>query len=148
MRFLRHVSSTGMITALAFCLATACFSHDGPSRVTLVRSAQNPAAEGSVTMDQDSNGNTRVTVEVKHLAPPSRVAEGATVYVVWARPLDAQGPARSLGALQVSDDLRGTLHAVTALHAFDVTVTAEPTAGASAPTSPPTLSARINTANR
>jgi hypothetical protein len=148
MRSSRHASSIEMFGILALCLASACFGHDGSSRVTLVRSAQNPAAEGSATMDRDSNGNTRVTVDVKHLAPPSRVSEGATVYVVWARPIDSQGPVRSLGALQVSDDLRGTLHAVTALRAFDLTVTAEPTAGAATPTSPAMLSARVDTAHR
>jgi hypothetical protein len=81
---------------------------------------------------------------VKHLAPPERVSSGAVVYVVWARALDGAGTPQNIGALKLSDDLRGTLHAVTPLRAFDLVVTAEASSTAAAPTSPAILSARIS----
>ncbi|HVR18497.1 MAG TPA: hypothetical protein VMS65_02335, partial [Polyangiaceae bacterium] len=53
----------------------------------MVASGETPAAEGKVTTDEGDNGNTAARVEVKHLAPPSRVAPDATTYVVWIHPL-------------------------------------------------------------
>ena len=148
MRSLTRASESSILAVLALCLVAACFKDSDRSTVAMTRSPQNPAADGSVATDHDDNGNTRVTVEVKHLAPPDRVASGATVYVVWAQPFDPQGPAQNLGALQVSDDLRGTLHAVTAMRAFDLIVTAEPSPAATQPSSASLLSARVSPGNR
>jgi hypothetical protein len=83
-----------------------------------------PGAEGTVQTDVDANGNTRVTVAVRHLAPPERLGSGSSNYVVWAKPV-GEGPAQNLGVLRIDEDLRGTLEAITPMRSFELLITAE-----------------------
>ena len=89
----------------------------------MVASGATPAAEGKVTTDEGDNGNTAARVEVKHLAPPSRVAPDATTYVVWIHPLGQS--IQNVGALELSKDLVGRLDFVTSHKTFRVIVTPE-----------------------
>jgi hypothetical protein len=96
--------------------------------VPLAAAPQVPGAEGTVGTGVDANGNTRVTVAVRHLAPPDRLRQGASVYVVWARPTGAdaaQQQPQNLGALRVDSDLRGTLETITPMRDFEIVITAE-----------------------
>jgi hypothetical protein len=102
-----------------------------------------PAATGEVVARIDPNGNTRLRIDVRHLAPPDRVAAGAVVYVVWAGELDRAAGPHNLGALRVDPDLRGKLETVTPLRTFDLQITAEPAATVAAPTGPAALKVRI-----
>ena len=89
----------------------------------MVASGETPAAEGKVTTEEGDNENTAVRVEVKHLAPASRVAPDATTYVVWVHPLGQS--IQNVGALKLSDELVGRLEFVTSHRTFRVTVTPE-----------------------
>jgi hypothetical protein len=135
MRLLRSGWATVLVMAGSFALAAlpGCSSVGLGSKtstpsIALQPGPDVPAAEGTVGTEVDANGNTRVTVAVRHLAPPDRLRQGAAVYVVWARPTggDAQGQgAQNLGALRVDSDLRGTLETITPMRNFELVITAE-----------------------
>lgn len=121
----------------------ACGSKPQTTSFPFEASSVTPAATGEVVTRSDDNGNTRLTVDVQHLAPPDRVAPGATVYVVWGTDVAAGSTARNLGALRVDKDLRGKLEATTPLRTFDLMITAEASPGIEAPSGPPVLKVRI-----
>jgi hypothetical protein len=95
------------------------------------------AAQGTVEATEVENGNTRVDVRVRHLAPPDKVAPEATTYVVWARAKVGESKPQNLGALKVNDDREGRLETVTPLRSFDVMVTPESSSEISAPAHAP-----------
>lgn len=117
------------IATLGF-LFLGCAS--GPKTVRMTTSNDVPGAQGTIKSSRAGNGNTALEIEVKHLAAPERVEAGATTYIVWARAL-GQGMSQNLGALQVDNDLRGTLKTVTPMQSFDVFITAEASPTAMAP---------------
>src|SRR4030095_15980547 len=88
------------------------------------------------------NGNTEVEVRVQHLSSPSKVSADASVYVVWIRPRHAG--IQNVGALQVDDDLVGSLKTNTSHAAFTLTVTPEPSARVAAPTHKAVFIAEVN----
>jgi hypothetical protein len=97
----------------------------------MVASGETPAADGTVSTEKDDNDNTIVEVRVEHLAPPSRLASGATTYVVW---VEAEGVGvHGVGALKVDRDLTGKLDFVTTHRVFRVVVTPEARATVAAP---------------
>jgi hypothetical protein len=89
----------------------------------LVNTGAAPAAEGKVTTDNDRNGNTKVEVEVKHMATPQSLTPAKQAYLVWVQPR-GKDP-ELLGALRVNEDLEGTLKATTPYKDFEIFVTAE-----------------------
>jgi len=108
-----------------------------PPTAALQASPKVPAAEGTVTVQEGDNGNYKVNLNVKHMAPPEKVATGASSYVVWLRPLaaDQKGQtAQNMGALAVNKDLEGNLTTVTPYRQFDLFVTAEPVPNSTTPT--------------
>ena len=82
-----------------------------------------PSAEGKVKVKAEKDGNTRVKVEVAHLAAPASVFERASTYVVWLKP--QTGSAQNVGVLRVDKNLKGELETQTAFKDFRVMVTAE-----------------------
>lgn len=64
-------------------------------------------------------------MQVKYLAPPEKVASGASTYVVWAKPMAANAEPQNLGALTVDKERTGELRTLTPLKSFEVVVTAE-----------------------
>lgn len=121
----------------------ACGSKPPTTSFPFQPSSVTPAAMGEVTTSIGLNENTDVTVKVKHLAPPERVAPGATVYVVWATPPETGANAHNLGALRVDAELNGKLKTVTPLRTFDLKITAEATAAVDEPHGIPVLNVRI-----
>ena len=119
----------------------ACGGHARP--FALEASQAVPGAAGEVTTSTGPNGNTEVKIAVKHLAPPERVAAGATVYVVWASDVAAPATAHNLGALRVDSDLRGKLETVTPLRSFALQITPEASPTVEAPMNPPVLQVRV-----
>lgn len=120
------------------CGASACAS---ATPIPMVGSPQTPAAQGAVTAEVGANGNTRLVVDVKHLAPPERVSPAAKVYVVWVQP---RGSApQNVGALHVDQNLSGRLETVTAHTSFEVSVTAEEFPATTSPRGPRVLHAVI-----
>lgn len=127
-------------------LAAGAACSSSPPRVQMVSSADVPAARGSIKATRTDNGNTRLEIEVRYLAHPHRVDDGASTYVVWARQL-GRDP-QNLGALRVREDLTGSLSVVTPHQFFDVFITAERSASVQAPTGNRLLSASISTSGR
>lgn len=134
------------ITFIAPALGTAALvlSCAGGQHTTLQPGPRTPAAEGKIEAKQGDNGNTRVSVEVEHLAPPQDVASGASTYVVWAQPIAGDTQPRNLGALSIDEDRKGELRTLTPLKSFDVMVTPEPNAKVQRPSSEPVLTGRVS----
>ena len=116
-------------------LGIACVHEgsDAPQPVAMTASDKVPAASGQFEVSKAGNGNTALHVAVSNMAPPQKVAAGATTYVVWVRPLAPDGHAQNIGALRIDGNLQGALDSVTPLHAFDVFVTPEQSPAAEAP---------------
>ncbi|MBK7535533.1 MAG: hypothetical protein IPI49_09245 [Myxococcales bacterium] len=130
----RHWMAIAALT-IAGCAAS-------PRTIRMMTSPTIPAAQGMVTASSAANGNTALRIEVRHLAPPERVASGATIYVVWAQAL-GQDTSQNLGALRVDSDLHGTLNTVTPLQSFTMFITAEPSPTTLMPSSSQLLTASI-----
>jgi hypothetical protein len=114
------------------------------STVQMTSTREIPAAEGTVKVSTGDNENTRLQVDVRHLAQPSRVEGGTSVYVVWIRGVNSASEPQNVGALVVDKDLNGKLETVTPLRVFDLFLTAEPSARAMAPTGKELLSVQVN----
>lgn len=100
-----------------------------------------PASQGTVKATLGDNGNTNVALRVKHLAPPSKIAPEATVYVVWIQPLD--GTKQNVGALTLNDDLEGSLDTLTPHKRFQISVTPEPSGLVAQPTHDPVFTYEV-----
>jgi hypothetical protein len=93
------------------------------------------ASEGTVRVSDGDNGNTKVSIRVKHLAPPSKVAVDSTVYVVWIQP--REGDRQNVGALTLNKDLEGSLETLTPHRRFMISVTPEPNGQVTEPSHEP-----------
>lgn len=138
-----HHLLTSVSLGLWLGLALPACGGRQPTPIVFEPSSIAPAAMGEVIARIDPNGNTRLQIDVRHLAPPDRVAPGAAVYVAWAGELDRAAGPHNLGALRVDSDLRGKLETVTPLRTFDLIITPEPAATVVAPSGPEVLKVRI-----
>jgi hypothetical protein len=101
-----------------------------------------PAAQGRVSTDTDRNGNTKLHVDVDHLAQPSALTPASNTYVVW---IQARGQApQNVGELRVNPDLHGSFRTSVPYKSFDVYVTAERDPRASAPSGPELLKTTVD----
>jgi len=107
----------------------------------MISDSDAPASQGTVTVGAAGNGNTDVTVRVRHLAPPSRLASDAKIYVVWIQATD--GAKQNVGALTLNDNLEGHLGTVTPHQRFLLTVTPEPSGQVAAPTHDPVFTSWV-----
>jgi hypothetical protein len=139
MRLLRPVVSFVVLGLAPLAGALGCGA--GPQPMTT--SAIVPAAEGTVQPRAADNGATGFTVRVRHLAPPSRVAPEATVYMVWVQPADGQ-LFQSVGAMTVDKDLIGSFDAVTRFDHFTVIVTPEANDRVEQPTHEPVFTSQVS----
>ncbi len=132
-----------MRTHLSMLLAAALgLAGCGPAPIELISSPAVPAASGEITTsDEGGNGNLKLKIEVKHLAPPAKVERTATVYVVWVE--REGGTPQNIGALRVSKELTGSLDTVTPFHRFNLVITAEEDPAAVFPKGPRVLFATV-----
>lgn len=98
-----------------------------------------PGATGEVKTGKDKNGNTKFTVEVKHLADPSGLTPPRSTYVVWIQQTGASP--ESQGVLKVNKNLEGKFESSTPNKAFDLWITAENDATVKSPSGPEVLRA-------
>ena len=127
---LNFVRRSLLSVALFGAVGVAACAHDVP----LQTSGRIPAAEGELKVSKAPNDNTKVKLEVDHLAIPEKMAPGASTYVVWIQ--SAQGGAvQNAGALQLDDKHKGKLETITPHKEFQVFITAEPIPTVSTPTS-------------
>jgi hypothetical protein len=100
-----------------------------------------PGARGQVDVGRDKNGNTKVELEVEHLAQPESLTPPKAVYVVWFQ--ERGGEALNQGSLKPNKNLKGTFKSVTQLKTFDVLVTAEPDSAVKTPSEVEVMRATI-----
>lgn len=107
----------------------------------MVSASEVPASQGTVKATVGENGNTKLSIQVKHLAPPSKIDADATVYVVWLQPRNAAK--QNIGALVLNDNLEGKLETVTPHSRFTLTVTPEPNGRVAEPNHEPVFTAEV-----
>ena len=143
MRFAGNISRTARtLLIVASGTLVGCGLFSGSKNETMRPAAGNIAGEGNVKAKEGANGNTELEVRVKHLAPPTKLASDASVYVVWIQPGD--GAIQNVGALEVDDDLVGELRTTTAHRAFKLSVTPEPSARMEKPTHAAVFTSEVN----
>ena len=98
-----------------------------------------PGASGEVKSAKDKNGNTKFSVQVKHLANPSALTPPKSTYVIWIQQPGAAP--ESQGVLKVNKNLEGKFETSTADKRFDLWITAESDASLKAPSGPEVLRA-------
>lgn len=113
------------------CATSRDLFHGGQQTWTLNTSPRVPAASGQVSVQPGDDGNQTVDINVQRLAEPSRVFQGANTYVVWL--IAPNSPPVNIGVLPVGQDLKGSLETKTPFKAFQLEVTAEPTASVTRP---------------
>jgi hypothetical protein len=105
-------------------------------KIYFSNSSVEPAAQGSVKMAKDKNGNYSLNINIVNLAPPQRLQPPATVYLVW---MNTEGSGtKNLGKITSSDNLlsktlKGSLSSVTRFKPTKVYITAENDATVSSP---------------
>jgi len=134
-------------SALAGCSSMNDMFHGNAAEGTLRSSSDIPAAQGKLAIKKSDGGNQNVTVTVQHMAPASRVKEGASTYVVWMKPYGGRGPI-NVGVLSIKKDLKGSLEFKTPFQQFDVFVTAEDSAITQSPSQHKLLTAAVDLQNR
>jgi hypothetical protein len=100
-----------------------------------------PAARGQVDVGQDKNGNTKVEIEVEHLAGPENLTPPRSAYIVWFQERGAE-PSNQ-GSLKPGKDLKATFKSVTALKSFDIFISAESDPNAKSPSGSEVLRASV-----
>jgi hypothetical protein len=116
-----------LILTLTFLFAVAVWGRED----RLTNTGLNPTAQGKIATETDRNGNTRIHVEVKHMASPAALSPSKQTYVAWVQ-LRGQSP-EPLGVLRVNEDLQGSLDASTPQKDFDILITAEDNPAPTAP---------------
>ena len=127
---MKRVGVLPIASLLLILLSTATLADEFKMRSSPLA----PAATASIHANSDRNGNLDITLEAKHLAPPDRLAQPHTVYVVW---IQAPGKeSQQLGVLRVNtDDMAASLRTKTPYRSFDLFVTAEDSPQPAAPSS-------------
>ncbi len=102
----------------------ALFVASGCSQTMRLRNSRDvPAAIGEAEFSKSDNNNTRVKINVDHLAPPQNLSPARTTYVVWAQA--PTGQVQNLGQIKVGSDRKAEFTGSTALPVFRLMVTAE-----------------------
>lgn len=128
--------SIAVLAAVAFgCKGSA---PEPRTPTPLEASSKMPAAQGDVLAEPGENGNVKLTLHMKHLAPPEKMTTGATVYIVWVKSTAADGKVQNVGALKPDPaTLEASFTTMTTLPEFDVMVTAEASASVQNPSGEP-----------
>jgi hypothetical protein len=125
-----------MMVGLLFLTTTAV-----AKKYPLTADKSVPAARGQVDVGRDKNGNTKVEIEVEHLAAPENLSPARTAYVVWFQERGAEP--LNQGALKPSKNLKARFKSVTPLKSFDVFVSAESDPNAKSPSGSEILRATV-----
>lgn len=89
---------------------------------------------------QGDSGDTRVSIHLQHLAPPSKSPSDA-VHIAWLRPQKAAR--QNIGALASNDSLEGSLDTLTPSFRFLATVTPEVSGQVAQPAQEPTFPSEV-----
>ena len=100
-----------------------------------------PAAQGQVDVGRDKNGNTKVEIEVEHLASPESLTPPRSAYVVWFQERGSEP--LNQGALKPNKSLKASFKSITPLKSFDVFVSAESDPNTKSPSGSEVLRASV-----
>jgi hypothetical protein len=115
MKFIKKIRVVTILFLAACALSCASTKKFPVSTIT-------PAAEISVKIKQQKNGNYLVSLEALNLAEPSRLSPAKNYYVVWL--VTEAGGTRNLGSLSFKRG-RGELEAVSPFKGSAIFITAE-----------------------
>ncbi|MGH7874590.1 MAG: hypothetical protein ACREQO_20560 [Candidatus Binatia bacterium] len=110
-------------------------------KIAVRRTAEVPAALAEAKITKTDNNNTRIELEVQHLAPPQNLVPKKSVYVVWAQA--PQGRTINLGQMIVGQDRASEFIGITPLKEFRIIVTAEELPATATPSSQVVLSTEV-----
>ncbi len=133
---------SSVLVLLASALLAAC---GGPLRYAPKGTPKAPEMDAHVTADINETASlTHLAITAEHLAPPGRLQDGGTTYVVWTRKNDG-GVWQRVGALEYDEgDRKGSLKdASVPLTAFDLVVSIEKQAAPASPSSDIVLQQRV-----
>ena len=133
---------SSVLVLLASALLMAC---GGPLRYAPKGTPKAPETDAHLIAAVDETAHiTHITITAEHLAPPGRLQDGGTTYVVWTRKDDG-GTWQRVGALDYDEgDRIGSLkEASVPLTAFDLVVSIEKQAAPASPSSDIVLQQRV-----
>jgi hypothetical protein len=126
---------------ICLTLALFCTIAYAAKKYPMTAAAMVPGARAEVQISKDKNGNTSLKMKVQHLANLENLTPRANAYVVWLQ--ERGGASENRGQLKMNKNLAASFETVTPLKSFDVFVTAEQDARATAPSGAEVLKATI-----
>lgn len=129
--------------AVVVALTTLAACGGGAQQVRLTAAPIVPAASGTLEVRQGEHGNSRLKLKIEHLAPPDKVAPGATAYVVWVKPDVPNAEPQNIGILTVDSSLKAELQTLTPFKSFELTVTPEASPRATQPSNAPVFRSAV-----
>jgi len=135
----RFVQTSLFVLPLAFLLGCG-----GPLHYKLASSPKAPGADADVTAGVQAEQNTTLLeVQIRALAPPGRIAEGASHFVLWQRK-DSKGLWARVGGLEYDPETRdGKFLGSVPESAFDMSITAEKALDVASPSADVVFSQRV-----
>lgn len=130
--FNRVVRLSFTVLAVLFLFATTSCS----TKLKFATSSVVPAAQGSVKVTKDGNGNYDLDLNILHLTEPSRLSPSKELYVVWME--TENNGIKNIGQLKsgtgfFSSTLKASFHTVTSFKPKRVFLTAENDAAIQSP---------------
>lgn len=138
------------VMRLPFIILTILFLFSAGSCSTKLKFATStivPAAQGSVKVGKDDNGNYELDLNILHLTEPSRLSPSKKLYVVWME--TENNGTKNVGQLKsgssfFSSTLKASFHTVTSFKPKRVFLTAENNAAIQSPGSQVILTTNSN----
>jgi hypothetical protein len=127
-----------VLMAIAFMAVTSVAT---AKKYPLTADKSVPAARGQVDVGRDKNGNTKVEIEIEHLAAPENLTPPKTAYVVWFQERGSEP--LNQGTLKPNKSLKATFKSITPLKSFDVFVSAESDPNTKSPSGSEVLRASV-----
>ncbi|AKU97590.1 hypothetical protein AKJ09_04254 [Labilithrix luteola] len=133
------------IASLVVCFSLALVACGGPLKYEVPSSARAPGADAKVLAKvQKDQSLTELEIEATNLAPPGRVTDGATAYVVWHRKDSGKAWTRSGGLAYNESDRKGKWTGTVPETAFDLVISAEKDASGGSPSGETVFSQHVN----
>jgi hypothetical protein len=140
----RRSSDRWRLGGLILCaLLAGC---GGPLRFAAKGTERAPGADAAIVAKVDEKASvTHLTITTEHLAPPDRLKDGGSKFVVWARK-DDDAPWSRVGALTYDPETRkGDLaEASVPQTSFDLVITVEKEADPASPSPDVVFSQRVD----
>ena len=112
----------------------ACVACGGPLRYQTASTGKAPGADAEIEADvSEQQGQTRLSVSIKNLPPPDRVAPDSQHYVAWYRPSSHAIWQRVAALAYEAETREASLNGSVPEKQFEFEITAEPTVDVASP---------------